>query len=150
MNGLTDEEVKEIISASEWVDIVSKIGTMVAPSPSNVKIYYNSTLSLIFIRAFMRLESKASGEIPLYNFNNDLPGITATLSANAMFFYDGPCYVSHYKIGCIYVFPYAEGGPIREKTICIDGDDFDLATASFMIRFNNQFKQQFEQYLEAH
>lgn len=148
--GLDEKDVENIVSNSEWVDVAGKIGTILAPSPSNVQIFYNSILSLIYCRGYFTFSTTNNGITPCYQFNNDLPGIDVTTGPLALFYYDSICYTGSYKCGLLRILPYDYPNNNIKKKITVDGSGFQEANFSGMFRFNYALKNQFEQYLDSH
>ena len=149
-NGLSPEEVSEIVQDSEWLNVSSKIGTVLAPSPSNVSLFYNKTLSLIYSRGFFVFSSNQTGITPCYQFNNDLPGIDVTTGPAALFYYDPICYISNYKCGLLRIFPYDYPDNRLNRKITVDGYDFREVNFSGMFRFNSSYTDEFQNYLDTH
>lgn len=148
--GLTADDVQKIVRSSEWIDVSSKIGTVLPPSPSNVSLFYNKTLSLIYSRGFFSFASNQTGITPCYQFNDDLPGIEVTAGPAALFYYDTICYIPLYKCGLLRIFPYDYPDSRLNRKITVDAYDFPSVNFACMFRFNSSYTDVFQNYLDTH
>lgn len=147
---ITEDDVKKVVQNSEWVDISGKIGSVVIPSPSNVQIFWNKTLSLIHIRFYFGYGSAGTGNRIAYRFNNDIPGANETSGTSAMFLLEAPCYVFDYKIGLARIYPYQFSDANLKLTINVSMDNSDRASFSGLIRFNSSYTDALQNYLDSH